>query len=478
MSTLERFRRGAAALAGAVCLAASTAVWSAATIVIVNVDGAGEGFNDPTPAAPVGGNTGTTLGEQRLNAFQQAANIWGATLTSSQTIVIEASFDPLTCTATSAVLGAAGANNFFRDSTGAVLPPANTWYPSALTDKLAGFDADPGFPDIFAFFNSNLGQANCLAGSPFYLGLDNNHGTAIDLVAVLLHEFGHGLGFSVFPTSGNTGVREGGFPSRWEAFVIDNTSGLSWLAMTDGERFDSARNFRKVAWNGANVTNAAPSVLSAGVPFLFVAGSSSANGTYDVGTAAFGPPVTVAGVSGDIMPVVPQAGGTGPGCDAFDAINSLAVSGNIALIDRGVCSFAVKVKNAQNAGAVGVVLANNAAGSPPALGGADPTITIPTLSVSQADGNTLKTALQFRSRTRSGVIGTMRLDPSRLAGTDALGRVLLFTPNPYQSGSSVSHWDTIASRNLLMEPSINADLTHSVIPPQDLTFRLLQDIGW
>ena len=42
----------------------------------------------------------------------------------------------------------------------------------------------------------------------------------------------------------------------------------------------------------------------------------------------------------------------------------------------------------------------------------------------------------------------------------------------------MSHWDTSAIPNLLMEPSINADLTHSVIPPQDLTFRLLQDIGW
>jgi hypothetical protein len=29
-----------------------------------------------------------------------------------------------------------------------------------------------------------------------------------------------------------------------------------------------------------------------------------------------------------------------------------------------------------------------------------------------------------------------------------------------------------------MEPAINGDLTHSVIPPQDLTFRLLQDLGW
>ncbi len=38
----------------------------AATITIVNLDGAGEGFNDATPATPVGGNPGITVGEQRL----------------------------------------------------------------------------------------------------------------------------------------------------------------------------------------------------------------------------------------------------------------------------------------------------------------------------------------------------------------------------------------------------------------------------
>jgi hypothetical protein len=55
---------------------------------------------------------------------------------------------------------------------------------------------------------------------------------------------------------------------------------------------------------------------------------------------------------------------------------------------------------------------------------------------------------------------------------------MLYTPNPFQPGSSVSHWDTSANRNLLMEPAINADLTQSVRPPQDLTLPLFKDIGW
>ncbi|MEO8370075.1 MAG: PA domain-containing protein [Candidatus Solibacter sp.] len=47
-------------------------------------------------------------------------------------------------------------------------------------------------------------------------------------------------------------------------------------------------------------------------------------------------------------------------------------------MDRGICGFAVKAKNAQVAGAVGVIIGNNAAGfPPPGMGGADPTVVIP-----------------------------------------------------------------------------------------------------
>ena len=70
------------------------------------------------------------------------------------------------------------------------------WYGKALANKLVGADLDPATPDINANFNVNLGQPGCLTGIFFYLGLDNNHGNNVDLVTVLTHEFGHGLGFS------------------------------------------------------------------------------------------------------------------------------------------------------------------------------------------------------------------------------------------------------------------------------------------
>jgi hypothetical protein len=92
--------------------------------------------------------------------------------------------------------------------------------------------------------------------------------------------------------------------------------------------------------------------------------------------------------------------------------------------------------------------------------------------VTQSDGNLIKAQLG------TGVTGTAQLDTTVRAGADAFGKALLFSPNPFQSGSSVSHWDTIAFPNLLMEPSINGDLTHSVTPPSDLTYSEMRDIGW
>ena len=470
-----------AALCGMALLAAvaPAGLRAAATIVIVNNDGANEGFNDATPVAPIGGNTGTTLGQQRLNAFQHAAGIWGASLTSTVTIQVRANFDPLTCSATSAVLGSAGPITVSRDFTNA--PLAGTWYHAALANKRFGSDLAAAQPDLGAAFNSNLGQAGCLTGVFFYLGLDNNHGANIDLVAVLLHEFGHGLGFST-TTSGSTGAQFMGFPSSYDHFLLDLTTSLGWTAMTNAERAASAINSRRVVWTGPQVTAAVPSVLSLGTPELGVVTTGTpvnVTGTYLAGRAQFGPALSSPGVTSDLMPVAIQTTGAGSGCEPFNSANAIAVNGNIALIDRGVCAFIVKVKNAQNAGAVGVVIADNVAGSPPPdLGGADPTITIPSVRITQANATTLRTALRFRSRTRSGVVTTLRLNTAIRSGADAGNRMLVYTPNPFQGGSSVSHWDTSAFRNLLMEPAINADLTHSVSAPNDLTLEMLRDIGW
>jgi PA domain/Domain of unknown function (DUF4214) len=449
-----------AAFALTLLCAASRDAFGAATIVIQNNDAAGSGFNDPTPAAPAGSNTGTTLGRQRLNAFQFAANIWGATLDSGVTITIRANWAPLTCGADTAVLGQANSIGMFRNFPNA--PVQNAWYTAALANALSGGDLDPNSPEIVATFNSNLGNTGCLDGTHFYLGLDNNHGADIDLVSVLMHEFAHGLGFLTF-TSAATGARPFGFPSVYDTFLLDDTTGKRWSEMTNAERQASAVNTGNLVWAGPVATNDLRGVL--GSPRARVNTPSAIAGNYAVGTADFGQQVSTAGTTANVAQAAPN-----DGCSAL--ANASAVSGRIALIDRGGCNFTVKVKNAQNAGAVGVIMVNNVTPGVIQMGGGDASIVIPALMISLADGGTLK------SQLTAGLNATLLLDHSSLGGVDAQGRARVYTPNPVESGSSVSHWDTSLSPNQLMEPNISGDLFHSVAVPADLTGSQLRDIGW
>ena len=310
-------------LALVVGLVASSSARASATITIQNNDGANTGFNDPTPVAPVGGNSGTTVGQQRLNAFMFAASIWGATINSGPTITISASWAALTCDANKGVLGEAGSTAIRRDFPNA--PFAGTWYSVPLANAISGTDLNSD-AEISAQFNSNVGTTGCLKNSFWYYGLDGNHGNGgIDLVTVLLHEFAHGLGFSTF-TSGSTGAQIGGLPSVYDQFLRDNTTGKLWVNMTNAERVASAINTGSLVWNGPQVIADVPNILS--------------------------------------------------------------------------------------------------------------------------------------------------------SGADSSSRAKMYAPNPFDRSSSVSHFDITMFPNQLMEPNISTDLTHSVTPPQDLTFSLLRDIGW
>jgi hypothetical protein len=149
----------------------------AATFSVINLDGAGEGFNDPAPFTPVGGNNATTVGQARLNAFGYAAGIWSKLLTSNVTIQVGAQMDPLE----PGLLGQAGPNSVHRNFPNA--PVANVWYVQALANSLASMDLDPTEADMFAQFSSTF---------PFYLGLDGNPpANQFDFVTVVLHELGH-----------------------------------------------------------------------------------------------------------------------------------------------------------------------------------------------------------------------------------------------------------------------------------------------
>jgi hypothetical protein len=494
MRTLQFSRTAARSLIAAACALTCLAA-EAATIRIQSRDAAGYGFNDPTPVAPVGGNMGTTLGEQRMIVYRHVADIWEKNLNSNVEIVVSAGWENLACTSNSATLGSASAWNLWHDFPGG---KPGTWYPQALANKLAGVNLSKDQPDdgsgygnvdIKTQFNARLGQADCLAGSAFYMGLDGKAGSQVNFAATLLHELGHGLGFSVMSVSTASGNRinaeytaytADGLPSIWEGFMYDNTAKKTWLVMTPAERRASAINPLQLAWTGPN--SVAGAAMLSKLPVVKSVSPAEVLPTITYNASAFGPVVPATGNFGVLANITPQAGETGPGCEPFNAANTAAVKGKVALISRGICGFAVKVKNAQNAGAVGAILVNNVAGAI-APGGSDPTVTIPSVGVTLAEGNVLKAAVEkakpYGSRSAPGVVtASLARDPNRTAGADALGRPLLYTPNPLIGGSSVSHWDVSASPNLLMEPNISADLTLEVVPPKDLTLPLLKDLGW
>jgi len=118
--------------------------------------------------------------------------------------------------------------------------------------------------------------------------------------------------------------------------------------------------------------------------------------TYPGAPAPFGPALTAAGITGDVVLV---DDGTGTASDACEPITN-NVSGKIALIDRGTCAFTVKVKNAQIAGAVAAVVANDVNDSLLTMGDLDNTITISSLFIGKTDGAGLKASLPANAAAR------------------------------------------------------------------------------
>jgi hypothetical protein len=437
---------------------------SAAEIKIVNQDvGTGQGLDDHTPAAPIGGNPGTTFGQQALNVFQFAADIHGAYLKSNVTIVNNATFEPLECDATGGVLGSSGPLSVFNfDATN--LPAgakAGIWYAGPEADALAGEDLDPGNADIQSQFNGALGSPGCIEGSKWYMGLDHKVPDGqIDFLNVVLHEMSHGLGFldlTDLETGEDFPGGAGSLPNIYGFFVKHN--GVFWDDLTPAQRVTAALDDGHLAFSGATVIAEAPLALSQ--PDVFrVTAPAGAAGDYLYAQASFGPAATASNFNGAVVQAVPN-----DGCAAIT--NASAVAGKIALIDRGTCDFATKSLNAQIAGAKAVLLANNqpAAVTP----GGTPTspITVPVILVNQADGNTLKANL-------AGLTGTVGKGTG-LAGTNADG-VQIYAPAVLSPGSSFSHYDTRLTPNAIMEYAISQDLRGEI--DLDLGPALFQDIGW
>jgi hypothetical protein len=211
-------------------------------------------------------------------AFQRAVDIWETILESPITIHVRAQWTALS----GGVLGSATAGSFYANFDGA--QQQNVFYPVALAEKMAKTNLNvPGDVDIFAQFNSN--------NSSWYFGVDG--ATPIgryDLVTVVLHELGHGLGFldsyDINDNLATVGLQGTGVPVIYDLSLQNGSAQniyVNFQSASDGLRSQLTSNNlfynsnRVVAANGSQ-----PARIYA--PATFNPGSSIAHlndGTFD-----------------------------------------------------------------------------------------------------------------------------------------------------------------------------------------------------
>lgn len=449
--------RPAPSLLAALVLVAPLAA-HAATITIKSVDSAGEGFNDTSPATPVGGNMGTTLGEQRMNVFKKAAQLWGDALISVPAIVVAASFAPLSCSTNQIMLGQAA---FTTSREGAPGSPPNMWVPIALANALAGTDLNGADEEIDAMFNGGLSQCSMNLQN-WYYGLDGMAGDDIDLLSVVLHEFGHGLGFASVLDPAD-GVAPSGLLDVFTANVYDNGTNKAWTDMTDAQRATSAQNARHLVWSGQNVLRQMPQVLAMGSPTLTATPSPSGL-TGHVTEGEFGPYPAVKPVSAAL-----KVGKVTSPCNMSGSLtNAIAL-----FAATNLCPPVQIAAMAQQAGAVGALFEDPVGTDPPFAVSVLPSVQnygpvkIPVASVSSHDLGVLSAASGTTMLTL-GAVADQRV------GADAMGRTNLFASAPVLGASTLSHWDPLARPDLLMEPQIASKAPHD----QRMELAAFRDIGW
>lgn len=140
-----------------------------------------------------------------------------------------------------------------------------------------------------------------------------------------------------------------------------------------------------------------------------------------------GPRLNTIGVTGDIVWALPRTA-----CPAGRNLDNAAqVAGKIAVIDEGGgCTVVAKAHNAQNAGAIGIIIAATGVGTPPSLSGTDNRIGIPLVTIAFDDASMLEAAL-----LAGPVNVTMKANPPRdsvrwLMGEDASGGAIRDMWNP------------------------------------------------
>lgn len=136
--------------------------------------------------------------------------------------------------------------------------------------------------------------------------------------------------------------------------------------------------------------------LWSGIPdkdMFRVTSPASITGSYPAVEAVWSKKLTSTPLTGKLVVAETADANSAEGCSAY--INTGAVAGNIAVVYRGTCGFAIKAEQAQAAGAIALIVVNNAPGAPSSMGGTPSVkIEIPAVMISQADGKTIHDLLK------------------------------------------------------------------------------------
>ncbi|MCW2767707.1 MAG: Thermolysin metallopeptidase [Nocardioides sp.] len=215
---------------------------------------------------------------------------------------------------------------------------------------------------------NNDGRINCPNAN--WNGSTTNYCNGVTADDVVAHEWGHA--YTEYTH---------GLIYQWQSGALNESYSDIW-----GETVDLING--KLDAGEGDITTPRPvgacSTHSPALPIVKINSPAEIAKICFAGAASFGPQLTSSGLTADIVQGLDDAadGSATNGCSALT--NAAAVQGKIALIDRGVCGFAVKTKNAQNAGAVGVVIGNTVE-AVNGMAGVDNTITIPTAMVKKSD---------------------------------------------------------------------------------------------
>jgi subtilisin family serine protease len=295
---------------------------------------------------------------------------------------------------------------------------------------------------------------------------------------------GHGTHVSgiVGANGGVKGVAPGVTFGAYRVFGCDgNTSADIMLAAMErvlADRMDVLNMSIGAAfqWPQYPTAQGADRLVQRGVVVVTSAGNSGANGLYSLSAPSVGEKaISVASFENTHVharfftvnpdgrsvgfnqataaPPAPSSGSaplvrTGTATSTADACSPLAagsLAGSIALIRRGTCGFHVKSLNAQNAGAIGVVIYNNVAGRQSITVAGQPPVTVPVVSISDTDGvaiDSLLAAGPVALTWQSGVITTANPAGNTISGFSSYGLSPTLALKPDLGAPGGNIWST------------------------------------